>query len=326
MLVLALALVLDWFVGEPDVLWKRLPHPVVLFGRVIDWVDRKRFNGISGRFTLRHLDRSDFLYGTLVVVLLFLLCLFAAYFIYAICSLLGPLWWFLEVAVVSILVAQRSLWDHVSAVSVALKDEGLEAGRQSVSMIVGRDVSQSNRSGVLKAALESLAENFSDGVVAPAFWYLVFGLPGILFYKAINTADSMIGHRNEKYEYFGKPAALLDDLLNWPAARISAVLVVLINVVTRGWKQAVSVWTVTLCDAPLHRSPNAGWPEAAFAASLGVALGGPRRYGDETISAAVLNGSGRAEITGSDLGGGLRLFRICCFALVGFCIFFGLLF
>ena len=175
-------------------------------------------------------------------------------------------------------------------------------------MIVGRDPEMLDQSGICRAAIESLAENFSDGVVAPAFWYAVFGLPGIIVYKMINTADSMIAYKNEKYLWFGRAAAHIDDLANWVPARISAVLIAVGGFSLHALK-------VAFHDSGLHRSPNAGWPEAAMAGASGLALGGPRVYAHETVQQAWLNGAGKRMLSVKDIEDTVYIFHRSCFAL-----------
>jgi adenosylcobinamide-phosphate synthase len=209
----------------------------------------------------------------------------------------------------STLPAQRSLWDHVAAVASGLRTEGLAGGRRAVAMIVGRNPETLDEAGVVRAAIESLAENFSDGVVAPALWCAALGLPGIVLYKAVNTADSMIGHRTPRHEAFGWAAARLDDAINLPASRLSALLLIaaaaLHGADARGAARAV--WR----DAGSHRSPNAGWPEAAMAGALGLRLAGPRIYGDVRVDDGWM-GNGRAEANEADLRRALRLYRTAC--------------
>jgi adenosylcobinamide-phosphate synthase len=211
----------------------------------------------------------------------------------------------LEVIAIAVLLAQKSLRDHVAAVASGLQADGLPGGRAAVALIVGRDVAALDASGVARAAIESAAENFSDGVVAPAFWYLLLGLPGLLVYKIVNTADSMIGHRSERYAAFGWAAARLDDLLNFVPARLAALLIAAAAALTgRSAQHAIAVaWR----DAALHKSPNAGWPEAATAGALDLALGGPRRYGELAVDGAWLNCDGRAEAGVADIRSALRL-------------------
>jgi adenosylcobinamide-phosphate synthase len=193
-------------------------------------------------------------------------------------------------------------------VAEALETEGLDGGRRAVSMIVGRDPQSLDEAGVARAAIESLAENFSDGVVAPAFWLALLGLPGGAAYKAANTADSMIGHKSERHLHFGRAAARFDDLINLPASRLSAALI---------WGAA---WFVTGAspdrardaisrDAQKHRSPNAGWPEAAMAGALGLALAGPRVYGGVTVEDGYMGEGGRREATAADIRRALALYR-----------------
>jgi adenosylcobinamide-phosphate synthase len=210
----------------------------------------------------------------------------------------------------SSLVAQRSLDQHVRAVADGLERSGLVEGRKAVSMIVGRNPETLDEAGVARAAIESLAENFSDGVVAPAFWIALGGLPGGALYKAANTADSMIGHKNERYAAFGWAAARFDDLINLPASRLAALWLTLAALVLPGAspRRAIkAIWR----DATRHRSPNAGWPEAAMAGALGVKLAGPRVYGIELVEDAFM-GDGRRDLTSADIRQALWLYRIAC--------------
>ena len=215
----------------------------------------------------------------------------------------------------SSLIAQKSLEAHVAAVASALEVEGLEGGRRAVSMIVGRDPETLDEAGVSRAAIESLAENFSDGVVAPAFWMAAAGLPGAAAYKAINTADSMIGHRTPRHAQFGYAAARLDDLVNLPASRLTGLLLVVAAMLMPGANPGAA-WQAILRDAHRHRSPNAGWPEAAMAGALGLALAGPRVYGGETVEDALMGEGGRREATASDIRRALWLFRIADWLLI----------
>ena len=217
---------------------------------------------------------------------------------------------FVVIVLAATLPAQRSLDEHVRAVAHALRDDGLESGRKAVSMIVGRKTETLDEAGVSRAAIESLAENFSDGVVAPIFWTACFGLTGGVLYKAINTADSMIGHKNDRYHAFGWAAARLDDLVNLPCSRFSAVLIMLASLFVRDASPLNALKSV-FRDARKHRSPNAGWPEAALAGALGFALAGPRVYGDSLVEDAYM-GNGRRELTAADIFRALTLYRIAC--------------
>ncbi len=252
-LLLLPALLLDAAFGEPQWLWSRLPHPAVLMGRAVGWLDRHLNTGTARRAR-----------GVLALGLLVIAAGGTGWIIAAI-----PDAGILEVIAAAILLAQRSLADHVAAVARALR-MSLPEGRRAVAMIVGRDTAALDASGVARAAIESAAENLSDGVVAPAFWFLVAGLPGMLVYKIVNTADSMIGHRTPKHEEFGWASARLDDLLNLIPARLTAAMIA----VAHGWINHRPI----LRDGGLHRSPNAGWPEAAMAVVLDVSLSGPRSY------------------------------------------------
>lgn len=186
-------------------------------------------------------------------------------------------------------------------------------------MIVGRDPQHLDAPGVARAATESLAENFSDGIVAPAFWYALFGLPGLLVYKMINTADSMIGHRSERHEHFGRMAAITDDVANWLPARLSAVLIAAGALARGGAVAARRTLSVAMADSGLHRSPNAGWPEAAMAGALDIRLGGPRIYAEETVQQAWINPAGRSVGGPADIDAALGLFAASCFTLWGVC-------
>jgi adenosylcobinamide-phosphate synthase len=208
------------------------------------------------------------------------------------------------------LIAQRSLYAHVQAVADALDAGGAEAGRATVAKIVGRDTESLDAAGVARAAIESLAENFSDAVVAPAFWCTLGGLPGIAAYKAVNTADSMIGHLTPRHRAFGWSAAKLDDLLNLPASRLAAFLLTLAALFHRD-ADARAALRVMGNDARRHRSPNAGWPEAAMAGALGMQLGGLRAYQGEPADDAWI-GMGRVEATAADIRRALRLYRTAC--------------
>src|SRR3954453_6546803 len=216
----------------------------------------------------------------------------------------------------STLIAQRSLHQHVARVADALESDGLRGGREAVSHLVGRDTAALDEAAVARAAIESLAENFSDGVVAPVFWMLIAGLPGAAVYKAINTADSMIGHRTPRYQAFGWSAARLDDLVNLPASRLSALLIIAAAAVTKS-ASAVAAWQAVCRDARRHRSPNAGYPEAAMAGALGLALAGPLNYGGVRLDDALM-GDGRRAADANDIRAALGLYRRADGILIAF--------
>ena len=274
--VLLAAFALDWLIGEPDILWRRCPHPVVLFGRAVTlfdrrWNDRAKTNGQTRRV------RGIYTIGILVTLAGIL-----GYF-------LSAIGWAVDLTIVTILLAGRSLDDHIRAVSLAL-DDNIDAARTAVAMIVGRSTSNLNENEIAKAAIETGAENLSDGVIAPAIWFLILGLPGILIYKMTNTADSMIGYKNAKFLAFGYGAARFDDLLNYLPARITAFLIMLASCNRAGGVGRAA--RVMFKDADTHASPNAGWPEAAMAGGLNVQLAGPRSYGKRIRHADHLNKDG----------------------------------
>ena len=304
-----LALLLDAALGYPDWVFQKIGHPVTWIGALIGLADR-RLNKESGSPLTRKLA------GVLAIICVpgsvcatGLLIQIAA----------GELrhGWVLTAIAASTLFASRSLYTHVRDVAVALEMDGLEGGQRAVSRIVGRDPETLDRAGVSRAAIESLAENASDGVVAPVFWFLVLGLPGVAAYKAINTADSMIGHRTPRHEAFGWAAARLDDLVNLPASRLTAALFVAAAFVCalsrfalleRKLCKAFPAGAVhaVIRDARRHRSPNAGWPEAAMAGALGLKLAGPRSYGGVTVADAYM-GDSRADAGSGDIRRALGL-------------------
>jgi adenosylcobinamide-phosphate synthase len=294
-----LALLIEALVGYPDRLFGAIGHPVTWIGALIGPLDR----GLN-RAELPP-DRRRLAGAVALAIVIAVSCVVA--FVVQQGLLLLPLGIVAAALAASTLIAQRSLYRHVAAVATALEKEGLAAGRTAVAKIVGRDPAALDEAGVARAAIESLAENFSDGIVAPAFWLAVAGLPGGAAYKAINTADSMIGHRTERHEAFGFAAARLDDLVNLPASRLSALLVVA-AAVAGGRAAAARAWQAVRRDARHHRSPNAGYPEAAFAGALGLALAGPRVYGGITVDDAVM-GDGRRAATPADIRAALALYR-----------------
>jgi adenosylcobinamide-phosphate synthase len=304
--VLLAALLLDLAFGDPPWLWRRVPHPVVLLGRLIEMIERHLL--VPGLSRARKRRR-----GVLLVALVLLACLAVALPLASLARLWPPLL-AVEAVLMATLLAWRNLAQHVAAVAREL-EQSLDRGRGAVAHIVGRDPGSLDTAGVGRAAIESLAENYSDGVVAPLFWGLLFGLPGMLAYKAVNTLDSMVGHRSERYREFGWASARLDDLLNLVPARLSGVLIALGAALVRDARPVAALRTM-LRDAPRHRSPNAGWPESAMAGALGLRLAGPRRYGGVQVDDAWM-GDGRADVTGGDIRRGLVLARAAHCLLIG---------
>ena len=292
-LIAVVALAVERVVGYPRWLLSGIGHPVQWIGRMIESLET-RLNDPRRSDAIRRLR------GVLALVLV--LAAVAAVTVPVAVACRWFLWgWVTETLLATAFLAQKSLKEHVTAVADGL-DRGLEEGRHAVSMIVGRDPQQLDVSGVSRAAIESLAENSSDGVVAPALWLVLLGLPGIALYKAINTADSMIGHRSERYRAFGWAAARLDDLVNLPGSRLSGLLYGL-----AAWPATCRVLTIMQRDAGKHASPNAGWPEAAMAAALGIRVGGPRSYGGRLVDLPWL-GEGQETLDQQDIRRGLALY------------------
>ncbi len=302
LVLLLVALVIEAYVGEARVVFRVLPHPVKVIGNCVEVLERK--------LNREHRSQMDRAVRGAVLVL----------FMVAACGVVGwsvawlsqnhPFGPVLELLLIVVLLSQRGLYDHVRAVGRALRDEGLEPARRAVAHIVGRDPTRLDKHAIARAAIESCAENFGDGVVAPAFWYVLFGFPGLLVYKAVNTMDSMIGHRTPRYRAFGFTAARLDDVLNLIPARLAGLFIAvaaLFAPTARPLKALKAMWR----DASKHRSPNAGWPEAAVAGALDLALAGPRHYSKETVNDPWV-GDGRARATPKDIRRTLYLYLVAC--------------
>lgn len=299
------ALALEAFVGYPKPIWRWIGHPVSWMGYVIS--QGERFLNSAGRHETR-----DFIFGCALLIVLIALVGGMALGIHFLCQNI-EFGWIIQMVLCATLLASRSLYDHVLAVADALQKNGLLAGREAISLIVGRDPHQLDEAAISRAAVETLAENTSDGIIAPLFLGLLAGLPGIAIYKAVNTADSMIGHHSKRYEWFGKAAARMDDLLNIIPARLTGLLFVFAAVSGRA---AGKTFEVMRRDAPRHLSPNAGWPEAAMAGALNCRLGGPRNYGGvENIDGAWL-GDGNADIGDKDIRSALMIYRLAIGTIV----------
>jgi adenosylcobinamide-phosphate synthase len=297
-LVLLLALMIDLAFGDMERVFRLLPHPVAIAGDAIGFFDKR----------LNRADRSDRARRLRGVITVIVLVGAAAVVGWAAAGYLRIVHFGLaiEALLVAVLLAQRSLFEHVAAVARALQENGLDAGQRAVVKIIGRDRENLDEHGVARAAIEALFEKFSDGVVAPVVWYLLLGLPGIFAFKTVRTLDGMIGHRSPKYLQFGWAAARLDDILNWAPARVST-LVICAAALALPDARAGHGFSAMLKDARRHRSPNAGWPEAAAAGALGLALGGPRSDGG-TIAPEPWLGDGRARATIADLAAALKLY------------------
>ena len=285
-------------VGYPQLLVRRIGHPVTWMGRLIGWLNARLNDAAKDAKARRRAGR--------VALFVLMLAVGVCAFLLETALLLLPFGLFFVALAASTLIAQRSLYIHVATVAEALEAGSLEYARAAVSQIVGRDTSRLDEAGIARAAIESLAENFSDGVVSPVFWLVLTGLTGGAIYKAINTADSMIGHRSDRYEDFGRAAAKLDDAVNLPGSRLSGLLIVGAAGIARGASLKIA-WETMRRDAAKHASPNAGYPEAAMAGALGVALGGPRSYADSKTDGPWL-GDGRRDANAGDIRAALRLY------------------
>jgi adenosylcobinamide-phosphate synthase len=293
------AMLVELAAGYPLRLYRAVGHPVSWIGNLITLLD-DRLNGATAAPQMRRRNG--------IAALLVLLAIVGVIaFITEYALLRVPLGGLVAALVASTFVAQRSLYQHVTDVADALENGGVAEGRVAVAHIVGRDTETLDRAGIARAAIESLAENFSDGIVAPVLWMVIGGLPGAALYKAINTADSMIGHRTPRYAEFGWAAARLDDLVNLPASRLCALLLVA-AAAFRKRASAGRAWRAVRRDAARHRSPNAGYPEAAMAGALGLSLAGPRTYGGVVVDDAVM-GDGRREAGVTDIRRALSLYR-----------------
>ena len=313
--VLLLALIIDAVIGDPGWIYRRIPHPVVAMGAAIDWSDRnlnrQRFSALARQCL-----------GVFSILGVLALSAGVGWAIHEGVSRV-PYSIFLEGLIASLFIAQNSLYRHVSAVGQGFASERPGAAREAVARIVGRDPASLDEAGTCRAAIESLAENFSDGVVAPAFWYLLLGLPGLLAYKALNTADSMIGHKSERHRAFGWAAARLDDIANYVPARLSTLAITVAAVAMPSASPRAAIAS-SLRDAANHRSVNAGWPEAAMAGALGLRLAGPRRYAGVEVEDAWM-GDGRAEAQAADIRRALRLFVGACLTVLTVVIVLGVI-
>ena len=306
LLVVLLAMLVDAAIGDPRWFYRYVPHPVVVVGKVTSGLD-----SLLNRPSIPAIARR--LSGVLTVCVVGALAWLTGALIVAWAAPL-PYGWALIALLMSLLIAQNSLYRHVADVANALRDGGLDSGRAAVARIVGRDPDNLDEAGVSRAAIESTAENFSDGVVAPVMIAVLFGLPGMMLYKAVNTADSMIGHLNDEYRDFGWASARLDDVLNYVPARFAGLLIAAAAGLGTGAPKSALV--TMFRDGRKHRSVNAGYPEAAMAGALQVALGGPRKYGGDSFDEPWLNG-GPADCGEQAIRRGLRIYVVACALLAG---------
>jgi len=293
-------MLIELCLGYPDRLQRAIGHPVTWIGRLIALLDRSLNREATGPQARRA--------AGIVAVLVVLVIVGVLAIAIQDALLRVPFGIFAVGVLASTLVAQRSLLRHVSNVADALEKGGVAAARAAVAHIVGRDTDGLDAAGIARAAIESLAENFSDAIVAPVFWMVIGGLPGAALYKAINTADSMIGHRTQRYAAFGWAAARLDDVVNLPASRLCALLLIAAAAPAKD-ASAADAWRAVRRDAARHRSPNAGYPEAAIAGALGLSLAGPRSYGGVQVDDALM-GDGRREAGAADIRRALALYRV----------------
>lgn len=299
--ILAVSFCIEAALAYPTPVFRAIGHPVSWIGAAIAALDY-RLNRMDDSFAARRAA------GVATVLLLVTGSVGAGILLQMIARAIPYLGFALIVLVVATLIAAGNLDQHVRAVAAALRTDGIAGGRRSIAKIVGRDPETLDEAAVCRAAIESLAENASDGVTAPSLWFLVGGLPGMIAYKAINTADSMIGHMSERHRAFGWAAARLDDLVNLPASRLTGLMFIAAAAVVPG-ASASSAWRAFRRDAHLHRSPNAGWPEAAMAGALGLRLAGPRIYGGVAVNDRWM-GDGRAEATAQDIDRALMIYRV----------------
>lgn len=296
------ALLVDAVTGDPPALYRRVPHPVAVVGSGIGILEARLNDAALS-------DARRLVRGGAAALLVVAAAAGVGALVHALASAVPapPAGAVIEAVAASVLVAYRGLRDHVGEVARGL-ESGLAEARAAVSHLVGRDPASLDGPGVARAAVESLAENFADGVVAPLFWYVLLGFPGLLAYKAINTLDSMIGHRDPRYRWFGRVAARADDAANWIPARLAAALLAGAALALPG-ASARGALRTAFRDASRHRSVNAGWPEAAMAGALGFAIAGPRRYGGRTVEDAWM-GDGRRDLGSKDVRSALRHYAV----------------
>ena len=299
--ILIISFGIEAVLAYPAPVFRAIGHPVSWIGALIAALD-STLNRPNASFAVRRAA------GVATVLLLVAGSLGVGFVLETLARTIPYLGFAVAIVVVAALLATGNLDQHVRAVAAAIRVDGLAGGRRSIANIVGRDPETLDEAAICRAAIESLAENASDGVTAPALWFLAGGLPGMIAYKAINTADSMIGHMSEHHRAFGWAAARLDDIVNLPASRLTGLMFIAAATMVPG-ASASSAWRAYRRDARLHRSPNAGWPEAAMAGALGLRLAGPRSYGGVVVDDHWM-GDGRAEATAGDIDRALTIYRV----------------
>jgi len=299
--ILIISFGIEAVLAYPAPVFRAIGHPVSWIGALIAALD-STLNRPNASFAVRRAA------GVATVLLLVAGSLGVGFVLETLARTIPYLGFAVAIVVVAALLATGNLDQHVRAVAAAIRADGLTGGRRSIANIVGRDPETLDEAAICRAAIESLAENASDGVTAPALWFLAGGLPGMIAYKAINTADSMIGHMSEHHRAFGWAAARLDDIVNLPASRLTGLMFIAAATMVPG-ASASSAWRAYRRDARLHRSPNAGWPEAAMAGALGLRLAGPRSYGGVVVDDHWM-GDGRAEATAGDIDRALTIYRV----------------
>ena len=312
LLVLILAIIVDAVAGDPRWLYSRIPHPIVIIGHQIELLDR-----FFNRTHYPPVTRK--LLGVISVLIIVSSAWLVGWLIAWSCNQVsfGVL---LQALIVSIFLAQNSLYQHVASVAKACKADDLINARSQISHIVGRDPNSLDQRAISRAAIESLSENFSDGVVAPIFWYVVGGLPALIAYKALNTSESMIAYLTDKYADFGWCAARFDDAANFIPARLSAIIITIAAFIIPS-ATGKSAFTTAIRDAKKHRSKNAGWPEAAMAGALGIKIAGPRNYDGILVEDAWM-GDGIANVDASHIFMALRIYCVACILNVFWLILF----
>tara|TARA_Y100000590_G_scaffold467150_1_gene644998 strand:- start:2555 stop:3529 length:975 start_codon:yes stop_codon:yes gene_type:complete len=307
LLVIVIAVAIDLIWGDNHVIWRKFKHPVIYIGNYISFLDKE--------FNLEEFSESSrFLNGILIMIVSMVLIWFIIIWIegFLINSALGII---LIAIILSIFLSARSLYEHVRDVYDALMADNIAEAKEKLTKLVSRDVDSFEEPSIVRSSIESLSENFSDGFIAPLFWFVISGLPGLIIYKFVNTADSMIGYKYPKYINFGKAAAVIDDIMNYIPARISSVCIIISSCILKeDWKKSLEI---TMNDASKTASPNSGWPESSMAGALDISLGGDNYYNKQLFEENWLNESGYRELDSEYLSRAFWIYFISigCFIL-----------